>query len=117
MYDSLINHYTQLLKPIFPPDADFLSEETTEDAIIIKVCWYLGSDPDRKHKRSRPIKIIIPRETIEDHNLENDSDRKNADKKIFNFVKNKYKNFNPNHDFPQQEVPPAVEWIISSDLI
>lgn len=101
-----ISKWAELIKPIFPKEAEItvIDHEDPE----IRVVWKLLNDPNRPNKRSKLLRIIIPREAITDcHDFEA------AGTKFEKIIKQKYLTFNPDHNMSIYDTP-TEEWIIST---
>jgi hypothetical protein len=109
---TLMNHWKNLFKPLFPEHAYLRSKQSATD-LIIAVDWTLRSEKGRPYKRSCLIRIVIERAVIENYLLKNADEKELADKKIFAYVQQQLESFSPDHDTEYGEVPPQVEWRVA----
>ena len=117
MENDLLKKWVELLKPIFPPNAEFRSYVSGD--YYIEVGWKLCNAPDQLNKssHSRKIQLKITEEAVEDY-LQNDPDqRARADNKLKSFVEKKYSEFNPDHNVPPYKSPPVETWVIKTGLL
>ena len=114
--EELLNNWVNLLKPLFPDDANIACYLKSYDPYI-KVSWTLKSDPSRPTKQSKTIKIIIPQEIIIFYPNEQKSIKTGIDERLRKFIKQKLSLFNPNHDKARHELPPVETWIVPGNII
>lgn len=107
MVEPFIEEWIELIRPLFPNDARI--ETDAGDDVVLRIDWKLGSDPDRPNKRSRLIRVIIPREAITDCH-----DFKTAGSRFRKIIQDRLSVFNPDHDIPKYGSPPIEEWVIST---
>jgi hypothetical protein len=113
--DEISKTLEELLKPIFPDNAEINSFERSSD-LIIKIRWKLTNDPNRPNKPSRRIEIIIPEDVMEDY-LEKNTDNQSKDnEKIKQFIEQKFKKFNPEPETPLYASPPVEQWIVTHNI-
>ena len=104
------------IRGVFPNGAEI---ETCMDgsrlSFVCTVYWKLGDDISRPNKPSKIILIIISYEAIEDSDYHQHEQA--VKDKLREFIKTKYKDFNPNHNEPRENSPPNEEWIVVSNIL
>lgn len=116
MDSNLQDHWLNLIRPLFKPDADFKILDLKDDYEVV-ISWKLHTDLSRPSKRSKTIRIIVSRESVEDYQNKSEHQQKNDDEKLTQFIKLNLENFEPNHDSPIEEGPPEVKWITGSHIL
>jgi len=111
MTKSLVNEWVKLIRPLFPKNARIEIDDSGA-GIILGIDWKLGNDPARPNKRSRLIRVSIPRETIEDC-----TDIREAGSKFKKLIEDKLALFRPDHDTPRCGTRPNEEWTVSTLVI
>ncbi len=102
---------------IFPENVDYRSSRYD----FFKGCyccisWELNNDKSFKNKQSKIIKLMISEEVLEDYAEENDlQNKKELKRKFISFVKNRYKNFDPDHDKKRYQPRPLEEWVFTGE--
>ena len=90
MANQFIDQWIELIRPIFPSEARIEVDEGND--IVLRIDWKLGNDPERPNKRSRLIRIVISRESIEDCR-----DFNTAGLKFKKIIEEKFDGFDPDH--------------------
>jgi len=116
MNSNLQDHWLNLIRPLFKPDADFKILDLKDDYVVI-VSWKLHTDLSRPSKRSKRIQIIVSHEAVEDYQNKSERQQKNDDEKLTQFIKLNLENFEPNHDSPIEVESPEVKWIAGSHIL
>lgn len=108
------NQFIQLIKKdIFPNNVEFnIKYNFDAETYECYIDWKLNNDQNRPNKRSKKIKIQVSREGLEDYNNKNVKQRQAAQNQFENFIKERMKRFDPNHDKPKYEEPPMEEWVV-----
>lgn len=100
-----------------PPSADKDLVSTDGEGFKLCIRWKLNNDPQRPNKYSKTIAIGIPRELIEDFPGYPEDMQRAALVKIGEYVGNKLKTFDPNHDSPRGVPEPVEHWILLTENI
>lgn len=108
MWEQLEARLTHIVRPLFPNEAEF-RRRPSSDGLVFSVAWKLKNDPARPNKRSRRIILVVSEEALEDYN---DGDRDARERRITNFVTERLKIFNPNHDAPYGQPEPEEQWVL-----
>lgn len=109
--DTLSQHWHSLLKPLFPSHA-YIRSLIEPANMTFAIDWRLGTDKKRPYKRSRLIKIVFPKQTMEQFLHQALNQRESSEQIVVNHLKDKLQKYNPDHDTPPIEVPPVEEWLI-----
>jgi len=107
--------YLRFIKRIFPENADFKFFFEGGD-LFVRISWLLNDDPLRRNKQSRNILLRIPEEVLADYLYVDDPHRHEAERRLAEFVSERYKRFNPQHDAPRGKTPPREEWRVTTAL-
>ena len=113
--NDLQEHLRNLLKPLFPASA-YLKIRANKH-LIIAIDWRLKSEGDLQDKFSRLIKIIISEEIVLCYEKKSQKQQMSVDKRIVEYVQERLKTFNPDHDTPRGGIPPQEDWVIDSKLL
>jgi hypothetical protein len=70
----------------------------------------------RPNRRSRPVEIHLPFDTLEDHRMASNTLREAMERRMVNFIQVKLTSFNPEHDLPSYEQSPAEICILSTTI-
>jgi hypothetical protein len=116
MNRDLQEHWLNIIRPVFIPDADLRILDFKDDYEVL-VSWKLHTDPSRPSKRSKKIRIIVSREAVEDYQNKRERKQKSDDEKLIQFIKLNLENFEPNHDSAIEVGPPEVKWIAGSNIL
>ena len=108
MGNELKARFESIIKPVFPEDAAY-SWGPDEEEMVVLISWPLNSDPDRPSKRSRPIRLVITREFLEDNR-----DPAQRKEMLADFVQKEIERFDPNHNEPIGQDPQPVLWVLRS---
>ncbi len=112
MRKSIIDHWKQLVKPLFPRQA-FIRGLGKKD-LIIAIDWLMDSPEDPPSKRSRLIKIMIKEDVISRYDNLAEPQQKKVDDQMLSIIKEKLKSFEPTHKIPRGGIAPQVEWQIDA---
>jgi len=107
------------VKKIFPHklSIEFRNrKEICSEAFYCCINWKLNNDKNRPYKRSRIIKILIARETLEDYNNSSTQSQKKVQISFYKFIESKYKKFNSDHDKDQNQLLPTEVWLFNNDV-
>jgi hypothetical protein len=107
MTKQFVTKWIELIRPIFPSGAIIGADEN--NAVILRIDWFLGNDQKRQNRRSRLIIIVVSREAIEDC-----QDFDKAGLKFQKIIEKKFSTFNPDHNHSILVRPPAEKWVIST---
>lgn len=116
MWQELTQHFSGLLKPLFPNHAD-LRLIPSGNGIQIFVDWKLNNDQERPNKRSRKIIIRFCQETLEDYEAGQPQERTIADNKIVQLISHRLSSFEPNPDTHYGFPEPLEEWPVLTNAI
>ncbi len=117
-HKEVIDAWIKLIEPIFPDAADILhNPEGGYDPCIVVIDWPLNDDK-RPNKRSQPIHLIFLREFLSDYSyLDSDDQRASIDRKIKDFVQNKNREFDPDHDVPSHLPVSQEAWTVPMQIL
>lgn len=108
----------EIVKKILPTHASYQNQLGESGDQISLINWKLGNDPERPHKRSKRIKLIIEEEAIDDLlECDNPNAFKIAEKRLETFIRNKMSVFNPDHNNQRNSTEPEEIWIISTHIL
>lgn len=115
MAEDLMDHWVNLITPIFPSNAWIVSDFSKNNHII-QIDWNLESDSRQRNKRSRKIQIIIKEDAIDDY-----LDRNKHDRQLFNTLLKqslceRFNQFNPDNDAFSIRSTPTETWLFSKDV-
>lgn len=116
MWQEYEQHFSGLLKPLFPDHAD-LRLIPSESEIRFLVDWKLNNAQARPNKRSRKIIIRFCQETLEDYKSSRAQERTFADNKIKQLVAHRLAAFDADHDTPYGFPEPREEWPLLTNVI
>jgi hypothetical protein len=116
MAEDLLDHWVNLIKPIFPTNAWIVSEFSKNNHLI-QIDWNLGTDSKKQAKRSRKIQIIIKEDAIDDY-----LDRNKSDRHLFNTILKeslceRFNRFDPDNDAVTIRSAPTETWLFSKDIL
>ncbi len=116
MTDALENHFLATIEREFPAHAEFYARRKNGD-ICIYVDWKLGNDAARPNKRSKKIRICVPREAIDDYTDGSEQNRKSADERLQRAVAAQLRVFNPDHNVSAHVPVPIEQWAITTEML
>ena len=116
MDQKLQEHWVNLIRPLFRENADFKVTGLKEEFEVV-VSWKVGTAPSRPSKSSKPIRIIVTEEAVEDYIEKSERQQQDDDEKLVQFIKSNLENFDPSHDNPIEIGPPEVKWIAGSNIL
>jgi len=116
MNATLIEHWKNLLCPLFPRSAHLRSIPCGQ-YLVIAVDWKLNTDKERPYKRSRLIRIVVPDNLIKKYLLENSQQKTLLDKRLVTYINAQLTNFNPDHITDFGRIPPTEKWEITEALL
>jgi len=111
MLDDLVNHFEQILKPLFQKDSELCRLQTSSD-VIFSVSWKLNNDPSRPNKRSKRILLVIPQECVADYREGNQQERSTREARMTYLVKEQLKLFIPDHNTSYGQPAPEEKWVL-----
>jgi len=111
MPDETEPRFRSLLTPLFPKEASFRSDASS-DGLCFMVNWKLKNDSSRPNKRSKLILIRISQETIEDYGDGDQLTREDMEKRIMDRVKAHLDNFDPDHNTSYGHPEPEEYWYL-----
>lgn len=95
----------ELIKSNFPYDSQLREDKHQENgSLIVYIHWTLDDDPDRPSKPSKTIKLNISDDIIV-LNM-----NPHVEQCISNYIQNKLKSFDPNHNAEKYEAPPLEDF-------
>jgi hypothetical protein len=106
-----LKQYFQNLITLYLPKNSVLLIEKNND-FCLKVYNKIIGEESRLNKPAKEIKIIIPRETMEDYLVAPELSKQIFDDKLKEYIKTKVENFNPNHDTKKYQLPPVETWVV-----
>lgn len=109
MQEVLAGRFIELLKPLFPSEAEIRRRPSSGDLLFL-VDWKLNNDQSRANKRSRKIVIHVTRETLEDYSDGTDQHRRSEERRITTEVATRLRSFQPNHETPHGTPEPEEVW-------
>lgn len=107
---------SDLIRPIFPDGAS-LSVHPNGDDLVFLISWKLGGDPKRPKKRSRKIRLMISQEALEDYATASEAARSAAMIRLMKYVRDRYQEFEPDHDAPPHVPPPEDSWLATTQIL
>lgn len=116
MDERLRNYWNSELRVLFPKHAEFKSIKRPEHYEVV-VSWKINTDLKRPHKRSKTIRIIVPKEAVDDYESKSEAARIRDDKKLKQLVANNLTKFNPDHAMPKDVTSPEVIWVADSNVL
>lgn len=112
----LLIEIVKKVKSIFPEHAEIVpcdhDENVCADNACYKIGWYSNDDPERKHKRSKQILLILSREFFEDYQSLNTNQKQAILGKACEWIKTRYKNFDSTNHEPRDHPPTKEIWFI-----
>lgn len=102
------DHFQKIVAAVFQEDKN--PRVIPGSDLVMEFSWYLHNDQDRKHKKSKTIKIIISQEQIEDYENLPLSQQSQIDSKITSFITYKKSQLDPDHNNPCAAGPPIEVW-------
>ncbi len=102
---TYVHEWVRLIRPLFPKRARIVVE--TGERLVVNIDWKLGTDPTRPYKRSRLIRLVLPRASFDDT-----ADMKKAGVRFRELVEERLALFNPDHKTARCGRPPHEEWVI-----
>lgn len=115
MRKSIIENWKHMIKPLFPKQA-FVRGLGKKD-LIIAIDWLMDCPEDPPSKRSRLIKIMIKEDVISRYDALSEEQRKKIDDKLYGFIQEKLKTFEPKHKIPRGGIAPQVEWPVETTTL
>jgi hypothetical protein len=113
-YMPLNDAIFQVIQSVMPADAQIWIVPGT-DALHVGVSWLLHDDPERPHKPSKTIAIIVSRDAVEDFGRT--ANLSSAQRRVTAFLQQQLAQFDPTHDTPKYEAPPVETWIITTQIL
>ncbi|MHB1271915.1 MAG: hypothetical protein ACYCZD_03950 [Rhodanobacter sp.] len=111
MNEELAALFIELLKPLFPPEAEICRRPSSGELVLV-VDWKLKNDSVRPNKRSRKIIVQITHEIIEDYADGTDQHRRSEERRIAAAVKTQLNAFEPEHNSPRGTPEPEETWVL-----
>jgi len=115
MLEQVEARFTDILRPLFPKEAEFRFLNPKSDDLSWSIKWRLNNDPDRPSKRSRPIILVLSQDVLEDYNDSDNHKRADLEKIITKKVAECLDTFEPNHDAPYGLPVPGERWVLIYD--
>jgi hypothetical protein len=112
---ELLRQWIDIIRPLFPSNAKF-TPGPYPGGCCLWVGWKLKNDPARPNKPSRKIRIIVAHEAIEDYRDKDRAAQRQADERLKEFVRERVRDFNPEHESPRYQTPPIEDWVASRIL-
>ena len=103
-----LDHFLKILSPIFPPNSEI--EPLGELNETIQISWPTP-EPERPHKRSRPLHIVFSPDLLSDYDGLGPISRKRFDTRLINYIQHKLEKFNPIHD-TYYSTPNPEKWVV-----
>lgn len=116
MDEELREFWKEEIQRELPADAR-LTPIPREDRFEVTVGWKIKSDPERPNKPSKTIRIIVPQEAVDDYQRKSTLAKANDDEKLCNFVREKMKTFDPEHESSYGTPPPEVMWVADTNVL
>ncbi|MBN1381724.1 MAG: hypothetical protein JXA41_08620 [Deltaproteobacteria bacterium] len=116
MAEDLLDHWTNLIKPIFPSNAWIVSEYSKNNHLIL-IDWKLEKDTQEINKRSRKIQIIIREDVIDDYLDKNKHDRQLLNTVLKQSVLEQFNQFIPDDDYSTNRAAPTETWLFSKEVV
>ncbi len=112
MSEAIQNHLVDIIRPLFPENAEFKLNSDNQ----VTIFWKLGNDEDRPNKRSKIIRLNISREFMEDYDAANENIKQEMETKFSGGVSQKLANFDPDHNAPYGDgtLEPEEIWVVPS---
>lgn len=113
---SFEDQILKAVQSVMPRNADI---QVVPGIGLFNICvsWKLNNDPDRPNKMSKTISIRVSQEAAQDFASASASNQAGAFQRVSTFLEQQYRQFEPDHDAKKYEVPPVVQWVISSEVI
>lgn len=111
MWEDIEKRFATILMPLFPIEATYV-RVTAQGDLSFSISWKLKNDLARPNKRSRYIILVIPEEYLEDYRDGSQHERVARETRIIEFVKERLKQFNPDHTTPYGQPVPEEKWIL-----
>ena len=111
MWDDLERRFKEILVPLFPKEAE-CTRVTAQGGLSFSVSWKLKNDSARPNKRSRLIILVIPEEFLEDYCDGSQHECGARETRITEYVRERLKQFNPDHTTPYGQPVPQEEWVL-----
>jgi len=111
----MIDHktITETLLEILPKKA-VLKVENNKKEYLAQFDWPITADPDRPHKRSKRVKLIIHENAIRDLlEVGNKLEAKTLID-LETYFKNQLSQFEPDHNTPKGQFEPVEKWEVAS---
>jgi hypothetical protein len=105
-------HFRALAQKMLPRDDGAIEIwDGNAGRLILQTSWRLPVDASGVRKQSRPVRIVVTREALEDYIAGPPSERLKADQRFQNWLKLRVRRFRPN---PSQRVggPSPDEWVV-----
>ena len=112
-----MNEIELIIRQVVPKQAEI--EELPSSGfnfLIYRVCWNLGDDPARPHKKSKMISVEVPYEMIQDLPNMPATKRAQVSGRVLEFLASKYAVFEPSHNVGRDKSQPVERWIIPPDV-
>jgi len=116
MAEDLLDHWVNLMKPIFPSYAWIVSEDSKNNHVV-QIDWRLDSGCKQQNKRSRKIQIIIKEEVIDDYLARNKEDRDFFNAILKESLCERYDRFVSDSDGDNVPSAPIETWLFSKNIL
>ena len=97
---------------VFPGGARFIV--VGESDVVLLVSWKLSTDPARRNKRSKTVRVTLSEEAMSDYRRGAAGERDAADARFAALLKTKLGQFDPDHDTPLGTEPPIERWKVGT---
>ena len=109
---STKKYLESIIVPYLPNNYEHETELREYRDFHLEVSGKITGDPKRPNKPAKLIKIIIPKEKIDDYFEAPESSQKSFDEKLIKYIKTKSVNFNPDHGESYDRDTPIEEWLV-----
>lgn len=97
---------------VFPAGARLIV--VGESDVVLLVSWKLSTDPARRNKRSKTVRVTLSEEAMGDYRRGADGEREAADVRFATLLKSRLERFDPMHDTPLGTEPPIEPWSVGT---
>jgi len=109
-------HFSKLLRPLFPKDASFNHDPRFTGGLLYRVDWRIPEE-GRPNKHSRPIEVVVSDALVDDHYDAPMHVRAVMEQRIVKWINAQIAQFDPRHQYRPEQVVPAVRWIVSTAMV